>query len=36
MVSGITIVTATTTMGWLAGSLLEGTASEKTAAVGSK
>jgi hypothetical protein len=36
MVSGITTVTATTTMGWLVGSLLEGEASEKTAAAGSK
>jgi len=36
MVSGVTIVTATATMGWLAGSLLEGEASEKTEAVGIK
>ncbi len=37
MVSGITIVTATATTGWLAGRMLEaGQASEKTAAAGSK
>jgi hypothetical protein len=36
MASGITIVTATATMGWLAGAALEGNASEKMAAVGSK
>jgi hypothetical protein len=36
MVSGITIVTATATMGWLMGSVLEGQASEKTAVAGSK
>jgi small-conductance mechanosensitive channel len=37
MVSGITIVTATSTIGWLTGRVLEsGHASEKTAAAGSK
>jgi hypothetical protein len=36
MVSGITIVTATATMGWLAGAALQGEGSEETAAVGSK
>jgi len=36
MASGITIITATTTMGWLAGAALEGETSEKTAAAGSR
>jgi len=36
MVSGVTIVTATTTMGWLAGAALQGEASEQTAAIGGK
>jgi len=36
MVSGITIVTATATMGWLAGAALKGSGSEKMAAAGSK
>jgi hypothetical protein len=36
MASGITIVTATATMGWLAGAALQGNTSEKMAAVGSK
>ena len=36
MVSGITIVTATTTLGWLAGAALQGKASEEAAAAGSK
>lgn len=36
MVSGIAIVTATATMGWLTGSLLEGSAAHTTAAANSK
>ena len=36
LASGITIVTATATMGWLAGAALQGSGSEKMAAVGSK
>ena len=36
MVSGVTIVTATATMGWLVGATLQGEASEQTAAIGSK
>jgi hypothetical protein len=36
MASGITIVTATGTMGWLMGSVLEGTAEKTTAMAGSK
>jgi len=36
MASGITIVTATTTIGWLAGAALQGEASGTTVAAGSK
>jgi len=36
MVSGITIVTATSSTGWFVGRVLQGNASEKTAMVGSK
>ena len=36
MVSGIAIVTAASTMGWLTGSLLEGGTSRNTASAGSK
>ena len=36
MVSGITIVTATAAIGWLAGAALQGEGSKETAAVGSK
>jgi len=36
MVSGITIVTATASMGWLAGSVLEGQASSNAVAANSK
>jgi hypothetical protein len=36
MASGITIVTATATMGWLAGAVLQGGASHNTAAASSK
>ena len=36
MASGITIVTATTTLGWLAGTVLQGEASEETVAAGSR
>ena len=36
MVSGITIVTATTTLGWLAGSLVERGTADNTAAADSK
>jgi hypothetical protein len=36
MASGITIVTATATMGWLAGTVLQGEVSGTTAAAGSK
>ena len=36
LASGITIVTATATMGWLAGAALQGSGSEKMAAAGSK
>jgi hypothetical protein len=36
MASGITIVTATTAMGWLAGAALQGEASGQTAAISSK
>ena len=36
LASGITIVTATATMGWLAGAALQGSGSEKMAAVGGK
>ena len=36
MASGITIVTATATMGWLAGAALQGEASGQTAAASSK
>jgi len=36
LVSGITIVTATTTLGWLAGAALQGKAAGQTAAAGSK
>jgi small-conductance mechanosensitive channel len=35
VVAGITIVTATATLGWLAGSVLEGPAQEKTSAAAS-
>jgi hypothetical protein len=36
MASGIAIVTATTTMGWLAGAALQGEAAGQTAAAGSR
>ena len=36
MASGVTIVTATATMGWLMGSVLEGTPSKNTALAGGK
>ena len=36
MASGITIVTATATLGWLMGSVLEGAGSKSTALAGSK
>jgi hypothetical protein len=34
LASGVTIVTATATLGWLAGAALQGEASEQTAAIG--
>jgi hypothetical protein len=36
LASGVTIVTATATLGWLAGAALQGEASEQTAAIGNR